>query len=530
MQMPYSASSHASSGPTLVPKTPERPQPRWVLPLLVSLTALPRLLLFFLNENYYGDAVARTDLAVRWAAHPHWISSWADGTFQFGPLQIYLVGAMLKAWSSPEDAGRLVSLFFGIGAVVPLFLLSRRLFGWKAGLWSGLAFSCWGMHLQMSTTAASESLGLFLALWVFYFVEVALSENRFGALAAAALFLNFACATRYDCWLWIPLIVVLLFLQGTDRIAGATRAILFGLMSSPFPLFWMQGNERASGDSLAPLHDIENFHRTWVQDGLSRYGQIGFRLHNLFFWPASALATLTPLVALCGIAGMIYAYRAFPHRRWLLWMAWIPTAYFTSRGAVLMTFSPLARFTVNQVVLLLPFVSYGFVRALEKTTTRQRRLAQVLVVTSALIGPVALGLIAHHPQSRVARSLEPISPVSKNPPGVIQVAHYLKDQVAAKPSADMAGTVLLDANSRYFDVLVGGFCGLSEEQLIRARWDNFKTLLKVANLKFIVLMDDGQLRSKLSLVFRGPGVEVLGRKFSEISGFFPPFHVYRAEP
>jgi hypothetical protein len=71
--------------------------------------------------------IPRTDLAQQWAAAPHWISSFADGALQFGPLHLYLVGAALKVGVSKQRAGPLTSLVFGTLTVLPLAALSRRL-------------------------------------------------------------------------------------------------------------------------------------------------------------------------------------------------------------------------------------------------------------------------------------------------------------------------------------------------------------------------------------------------------------------
>src|SRR5687767_3562997 len=107
-----------------------------LLGLLTAATLVPRALVFPLNENMHGDAVVRTELAERWLKSPHWIASTRDGTAQYGPLHIYVVAAFLKLWSEREHAGRLASLVFGVLSVVPLFLLTRRLFGERAAVLS----------------------------------------------------------------------------------------------------------------------------------------------------------------------------------------------------------------------------------------------------------------------------------------------------------------------------------------------------------------------------------------------------------
>ncbi|WP_208719053.1 ArnT family glycosyltransferase, partial [Corallococcus sicarius] len=266
------ASSPAAPAPTpsvpglsAVPAPQPEPSLRWLVGLLLVAALLPRLGVFFLNENLYGDAVVRTELAERWLNAPHVITSYKDGTYQFGPLHLYLVGAVLSVFDR-EVAGRLVSLVFGVLSVVPLFALTRRLFGWRAGVAAGLAFSVWGMHLQFSTTAGSEAVSLFFMLAVFALVAEGVEENRFQPLFWAGMLLNLACALRYDAWMYIPLITVALVFSSNDRVASLTRAVGFGLACLPFPLLWMQGNELAHGDPFFPMKAVDDFHRQWVAD------------------------------------------------------------------------------------------------------------------------------------------------------------------------------------------------------------------------------------------------------------------------
>ena len=159
-----------------------------------------------------------------------------DGAFQYGPLHVYLVAGALALGIDREDAGRWVSLIFGVLSVFPLWSLSRRLGGLQAAWWATAGLALWGMHIQMSTTAGSESVGLFFVLWSLALLAEGLEENRFPPLFGSALVLNLACAVRYDCWLLIPLICVLLLLGDRDRVAAVTRSVCYGLLSIPFVL------------------------------------------------------------------------------------------------------------------------------------------------------------------------------------------------------------------------------------------------------------------------------------------------------
>ena len=497
------------------------PVPPWLMPALVLATFVPRLFLLPLNENLYGDAVIRTELAQRWIAHPHWISSFADGAFQFGPLHLYLMGIAYALIGHKELVGRLVSLLFGTLTVVPLFSLTRRLFGWRAGAIACLGLAVWGMHLQMSTTAASEALGLFLVMWMLSLFARGLDENRFTPIAYSALVLNLACATRYDCWLFVPLFCALLFFQDKDKVAATSRAIFFGLLALPFPLVWMQGNERAFGDPLKPIHYIQSFHSAWVADGIARYSAWGYRAMNLFFWPGAALFTLSPLVALLGAIGMVRAWRRYPQHRWLIWTALAPTALFTFKAAVLLDFVPLARFAVNQIALLLPFVYLGYVAIAERTPRWASRGIAALAAVIAVALPTAIGAYTFRADGPIQDSLRPVSPTSTNPLPVRQVSRYLKETVAPK-----GGAVILDTAPDYSDLQIAFFSGLDETRLDRVRWDTFDKLVHTQPPRTIVRYEKGDLEKRKDVQLVPGGLVFQGQRFDELPGFAGPWHVY----
>ena len=524
------------SGLALLARTKTQSGVQRLLLLLICAAAVPRLILLPLNENLYGDAVIRTELAGRWAAHPHWISSFADGAFQFGPLQLYLMGSFLQLWPAREHVGRVLSLFFGVLSVVPLFWLTRRLMGQRAAIWACLAFSAWGMHMQFSTSAASEALALFLLLTTLAFFAEGTAEGRFAPLVWSALALNLACATRYDAWLLIPLLSVLLLFQDRDKVAAITRAVFFLLFSLPFPLLWMYGNELApptpgflTASALAPIHYINEFHQRWVSDELARWGQLGYRLQNLFFWPGAALASLSPLVAFFGIVGMAIALRRRKEARWLVWVAWVPAAYFTFRSSLLLNFQPLARLTAAQLVLVLPYVYFGFSELTRNATLWLRRTVAALAIALAVAEPIALGVFTFRSEGELEDGLRPISPTSTNPASTMRVARFIKEEILPRN-----GAIILDSDPRYSDMQIAFFGGLPEEKMARYRWEDcigdgacFRDRLRTANPDYLIRIEGGKLAES-------PDFEVLDRRarlgdrwFEELPGFPRPYHLYR---
>jgi len=500
----------------------EEPTAQKIVWLLLAVAAVPRLLLMSFNENLYGDAVARTDLAQRWAEHPHWISSAADGALQFGPLHLYLVGLLLKAGVAPEWAGRLWAGVFGVLTVWPLWSLTRRLFGGKAALWACLGFSVWGLHLQLSTTGGSEAQALFLIVLSWSLLAQGQDENRFAPLLLSALTLNLACATQYDAWLLIPVMTVLLLLGDPDRVAAITRGVLFGLLCLPFPLLWMQGNAVAKGDAFYPIHLLEQFHEGWVRGEMGALGNLGFRLEALFFWPGVALFTLSPVLALFGMVGMKRAWKERPDARWLLWLCWAPALYAIFKAVVLTSFVPLARFTVGQVVLLLPFLELGYRSLTENARRGTKRVWLWGGAGVAVALPLWLGAFTFRTEGRVQNALRPVSPTSTNPPAAMQVASYLKHEATQEGDA-----VILDEAPQYMDLQIRFFSGTPESRTASPRWEDFSQRVERLAPRFLVLAEGGTLRERLVLSPEGTVARMGGLEFVEVPGFSAPYRVFK---
>ncbi len=476
---------------------------QWMI--VLAITALPRLVLLFLNENYFGDAVVRSEFGGRWAAHPRFIGSFAQGVWQFGPLHIYLIGIATKLWGAREHVGRVVSFIVGVATVVPLSLLTRRLFGERAALWAAFGFACWGMQLQFSTTAGSEALGIFLVVCVVNAFSRAVLEGHRGSLFAAAFWLNLACATRYDAWLWIPMLCGVLALRRQWR-----WAFVFGALCCAFPLGWMYGNAGDLGNPLYPFKFIDDFHRNWFPDGDAYWGVASYRLQNLVFWPAVAVVTLTPLFAAASFVGLVRSWKARPELRWLVVLIVLPTVIFTLRSTLLASFVPLARFTVKEVVLLLPFA--GWLLA-------EWKWARIPAAATAIVIPLVLAVFCFHREGKWEDTLRPISPTSTQPRAVMEVARQV--QQWKEP-------LLLDSDPRwYHDVTIGFFSGLPEGQLARFRWEDFSGHVESVAPKVLVRIDGGGVEKVVQ--FTEETAQFRAWTFKRVPGFAAPFAVYRRD-
>jgi hypothetical protein len=502
----------------------------------LAMVAIPRLLVFPINENLYGDAIARTWLAHLWLSSPHLIGSFDQGGMQFGPLHLYLLAAAEWLWPSLQHAGRLVSLVAGVATAAPLWVMTRRLFGEKAASWALFGLSTWGLHVQCSTTSAGEALNFLFVVWALERLSAWHAEpGRRDALLGSALLLNLACATRYDSWLLVPLIGVVV----GWRSRSARSMIWFGALASTFAVAWLFGNYLDRGTPFYPFTYIDDFHRQWFPSEEATWGRWQYRLICLFFWPGSAVVTLTPLLALGGLWGLVRAWRA-GQARWLIAIVAVPTLAYTFRSAVMGSFVPLARFTVKEVGLLLPFIWLGASELFRRWPRLERPLVWV-GGASAVMVTAGMGALTVQSQGELAHALRPVSATSTNEPRLMTVARWLASSAGTSsssagtsrlPSDGSAGTrgsvVIDEAPSGYEDMIVGYFSGFPYEQQARRRSPWFEQRLSQGRPRFVVRWEGGRLEREGRLNIDGVSAWLDGQAFEEVSGFEPPLHVYRA--
>jgi 4-amino-4-deoxy-L-arabinose transferase-like glycosyltransferase len=491
--------------------------------LVFALTLAIRAAVYPVNEYVHGDAVSRVEFALDWAQSPHLIRSFGDGAAQYGPLQIYLVGTALQ-WIDRNDAARVVNIVFGVLTVLPVWVVTRRYFGERAAMWAGLACAAWGLHVQASTTGGSEALALCL-MWVAFAACASwLERPRVLPLVASAAAMNLAAATRYDAWMYAPLLAVMPLVVWRDWQRAIAWGTLFGLLCLPYPLFWLYGNFSAHGSAFYPFTYINDFHRAWAAVESAGWREIWFRIQGLTFWPAMALFTLTPGVAVLGGAGMVAAWRERPATRWLVLAAVVPTTYYSLRSAVLLDFVPLARFGVVQMSLLLPFVAPGLpvvVRWLGGLSPRRIVGASVAM---AVVLPLAIGAITFRRDTRVADILKSVSPVSTNHRAVMAAADVLRQEVLAR-----GRSVALDMDPMYLDIQLGFYARVGKEAP-RMRWPGFREHVTVNPPDYLVTFERGALGREPWVTVDGSTLTLGEARYEAVPGFGSPVALWRARP
>lgn len=475
---------------------------------LVLAVALPRLLALAFNENLGGDAIARVWLAHRWLEAPRLITSFDGGAQQFGPLHIYLLALAEWCWPSLLHAGRVLSALLGIATAWPLYRFTARWFGERAATLTVLLFAAWGVHVQCSATSSSEALNLLLVMGA-----VATFERRW---AVAAVLLNLACATRYDSWLLVPMFALAAAGGASGPWRGRLwRVVRFGAASSVFAVAWLLGNALARGDAFFPFHFIDAFHRAWWPTEASTWGEGWYRVLCLGFWPGAALMTLTPLVAVPAYFALRRAWGEHVELRWLVLVILVPTVLYGVRGAMFESFAPLARFTLKEVLFLLPFAGWWLSGA--------ARWVQVGAVAALATWSVGLAATCWTADEGWPSTLRAISPVYRMEPRLRAASQWLEQNARD-------GLLVVDEDPQGFDdLVVSYYSGRPFDAQLRRRHERYRELLGARSPRWLVLIDGGRMTRDGEVSFPdATHLDYRGARFVARRGGH--FRIYEREP
>ena len=282
----------------------------------------------------------------------------------------------------------------------------RRLCGARAPL-AFFALAVSPLHIQASTTAASEAL--YLLLWVVALDRLlaALESGRLRTYALAGFFGSLAAVTRYDAWLALPLTVLAALLyarEGKNRWAGLA---LFAACAATFPAAWLiwsgswAATRSSSPTTSAPITP------SWLASAQARFGPIVGRLRQLGIWTLAFAGAMT-------VPGLLLAARALgrglraltPPMRICLVAGLSPPAIYLAQGLLLQSFEPLARFALVPGALLLPL-------AAAMVPEGRDRLFRGATLGSAVAFSVAVWLVATVGRDRIWAGAESMGALTR---------------------------------------------------------------------------------------------------------------------
>lgn len=321
--------------------------------LLITLAALvARLIAIPWAETVQADAVSRIHIAYEWLLDPYYIK---EG--YWGPLHHYL-NALFMLVLPGKTAGPLaLNILCASLTTIPLYGFTLNLFNSRRGaVFAALFYVFSPIMLWTSMQALSEvSYGFFLALALFALSEGGAQEKGYRSTIAGGVLMTLAAALRYEAWVIIAALTLVVFL-----LRGWRHSAVYWACAMLFPAAWMVGNQLAFGDFLYSVNqnDVWNMLKEGINDEVLPVDKV----KRALFFPWSFMLNVSPLaMAMLLIALVVAAIRrTLSHEQWI-WLIPITVMVVVFQqkameGSLMMQ----QRFLVSWLVLLLPFMALVF--------------------------------------------------------------------------------------------------------------------------------------------------------------------------
>ena len=373
----------------------------------LALAFVLRAGVFPIADNKHGDAPMRALIAERMVLEP--ASAANPRTYcQFGPLHTTLMRPFIALDPLAPRSSRLLSLLAGLVVFFPFAAFARRVAGEGAAALACFALAVSPLHIQASTTAASEAL--YLLLWVAALERLlaGLASGRALTFALAGALASLAAVTRYDAWLALPIMVVaaLVFAGGPLR-ARMRGLVVFSLCAAVLPAAWLVWGARAGGDPLFFAHYIMTDHADVAADVAGRVGPVLGRARQLGIWLVAFVAAMTlPGFALAAAAIARGWRQLAAPARIVVVAALAPPVLYLARGLLLQRFEPLARFALVPGTLLLPL-------AAAMVPAARGRAFRVATSAAAVAFSLAVWLVATAGRERIWAGAESMGAVTR---------------------------------------------------------------------------------------------------------------------
>lgn len=377
---------------------------------VIALAVVVRLAVFPFAENKQADAPIRALLAEHMNASP---AAAADprGFRQFGPLPIEVMRPFLAAAGDTRVASRVPSLLAGVLVFFPFFALARRFgVGTTAQVLAGLGLALAPLHVQVSTTAATEALYLLFLLSTLVSLHDGVTSRRRRDFLLAGLFGGLAAVTRYDMWLSLPSAGVAALLLGPrDRRALVDVGLFLGT-AAVLPLAYLGWSLKAAGDPFFFVHHITKDHAQLAAAAAGRIGPAAARVRQVAIWLISFAAAMTPLPFLGLACAPAIWRRASAATRVVLVTALSPIGVYLVQGLLLGEFEPLPRFAIAPGAVLLPLVAAELLR---RWGSRPRAVLLGVTVVAAAALSATIEVLAFARPGRSWSGAECLGPLTR---------------------------------------------------------------------------------------------------------------------
>jgi 4-amino-4-deoxy-L-arabinose transferase-like glycosyltransferase len=454
-----------------------------------------RIFFFPFSSNGGGDALARASRTAVWLAHPERGLDYLPWL----PLHFWLMGGFGWLIGNVDLASRLLSLICGVASLWPFYWLAKGLFDDEAATLSLIVFSFYTIHIGYSATSTSETPYVFCLLMGLAGFFAYLRTGRLARLAGAGIALTCGAAMRWEAWVFI-------LLMGLVLIGWPTRIfrrdfwtsgklfplLLFGMTAGLWPLGWVLYSWSVGAN---PFYYVTYNHH-WVSQQLAIIPHS--RLYNLLLQPGTVVLSLSIFGTLAALLGLWFSIRDGRGRVFSgLLAAFASIQFYQMLSGGLMW---LARYTIGVGTLLAVVSGYGF-----KSLTNSRLLRSGLVSRMVKILFVVMAL---HLVTIVVLSILPfayrdkfrsISPLMQFSTATEDVGTFIRQRIAS------SDRIIID-NYNDDAIFLAGASGLSlladdngRAFLASHRVSEVQDYFRNMHPRYVVYSPDGTLRPYLPL-------------------------------
>ncbi len=399
----------------------------------IALGVALRILFFFFSSNNGGDSFARIATTAIWLRRP---SLNLDFSLpDWPPVHFWLMAGFSVLVRNVTLGCRLLSLACGCLSLWVFWCVAREIYDDFPALLSLIVFALYSLHIGYSTTASSEATYLCLALLgLFGFVRFR-RTGSIWALGLGGLALTVDAGIRYESWVIIFLLGLLLLVfpdvSGFRSLARLRSLAVFVITAGLWPVFWMIHEWRKVGN---PLYFI-SYNRSLIPEQLGINPSLGRFFYQIALVPLAILLTITPLVVLSALYGLYKGVRDQKGTEFailIVGFGLIEIQTIASHGSL-----ALARYSITLGTFLALVSGYGIERFAERYLRWSRRtLAGSLSILMAASLCVILVLSVHH--WKYTDKFRAVSPLLQFSMHIEEVAKFLR------PHLTPADTLVVD--------------------------------------------------------------------------------------
>jgi 4-amino-4-deoxy-L-arabinose transferase-like glycosyltransferase len=242
---------------------------------IVSISLLVKLVLLPFSQTVNADAISRVFASISWMEDPGWISKsiWA-------PFHFYIHGVGLMIWNNPIYMPKIITIIFSVLTLFPFYFFTKREFNNYGALVATFFLALSPVLFRNSFMPLSETPYLFFLALTINLFSKSIKENSTKYILLAGITITFAAGIRYEAWVIIPILSLLIFLLKKWKFI-----FLFNITALLFPLYWLLSNWIETGD---PLYSIQGTYN-WSLNVMDRNENMDFEsyLRRLWFFPFS---------------------------------------------------------------------------------------------------------------------------------------------------------------------------------------------------------------------------------------------------